>query len=134
MCGYDTAYAGDRGVETDDAVLAIADNEGRTIVTRDQTLANRANESLLLEGLDLEDMLAELANTGIHLAPADPPTRCGRCNGPLSPESHPIDRPDYAPSDPRTPCWVCDRCHRVFWKGSHWDDVVTRLASIEEVA
>lgn len=35
MCGHDTVYALDRGVEADDRLLAIAHEEDRTLVTRD---------------------------------------------------------------------------------------------------
>jgi len=37
MCNHDTAYAGDRGLEADDALLAVARDEERTVVTRRRT-------------------------------------------------------------------------------------------------
>lgn len=42
MCGYDTTYALDRGVEADDRLLEIAHDENRTLLTRDRQLAARA--------------------------------------------------------------------------------------------
>ena len=45
MCGHDTAYALDRGVEDDDALLAIAEAEGRTPVTRDREVAGPTTPS-----------------------------------------------------------------------------------------
>ncbi|TKX52332.1 hypothetical protein EXE45_19560, partial [Halorubrum sp. SP9] len=43
LCGYDAAYALDRGVEADDRLLDLAADEGRTLVTRDRELAARAD-------------------------------------------------------------------------------------------
>lgn len=45
MCGYDAAYALDRGVEADDRLLDIARAEDRTLLTRDRRLAARAQAS-----------------------------------------------------------------------------------------
>lgn len=41
MCGYDAAYALDRGVEADDGLREIAASEGRRLLTRDVDLAAR---------------------------------------------------------------------------------------------
>jgi len=43
MCGYDAAYALDRGLEADEDLLAVARDEGRQLLTRDRQLADRAS-------------------------------------------------------------------------------------------
>lgn len=132
MCSYDTVYAGDHGrdLETDDAVLALAQSDGRTIVTRDVDLATRAQASILLESRDVEVQLAELAESGVELTlPADP-ARCGACNGPLERVDPDTPTPEYAPDPDDETCWQCLDCGQCFWKGSHWDRVRETLSRV----
>ncbi|WP_280587754.1 Mut7-C RNAse domain-containing protein [Halorubrum sp. Boch-26] len=148
MCGYDAAYALDRGVEADDRVLSLAAAEDRTLITRDRELAARAVDALLLTERDVLDQLGEVAEAGLPVDLAESPTRCGACNGPVErvgPEGvdvDPDDRPEYVPDDvgasPATesdsavdaesrPAWRCGDCGRWFWKGGHWESVADRL-------
>jgi hypothetical protein len=128
MCGHDAAYALDRGVETDDAVAALAASEGRTLLTRDVDLAARTDGAILLETREIEAQLAELRAAGVDLALPATPARCGRCNGPLGPVPARVETPEDAPDPAETDVWRCERCGQHFWKGSHWDDVRRRLA------
>jgi uncharacterized protein with PIN domain len=151
MCGYDAAYALDRGVEDDDRVLSLAAAEDRILLTRDRELAARAVDrdpgSVLLTERDVVDQLREVAAAGLPVALADEPTRCGACNGPVERvgpggiDVDPDERPDYVPddvgpaaagdSDPDArPAWRCRDCGRWFWKGSHWASVAARLAEV----
>jgi uncharacterized protein len=133
MCGYDTVYAGDRGLEADDALVETARTERRTLVTRDVQLASRTDESILLESREVEEQLAELSAAGIDLSLADAPTFCGRCNGPLEPADSetPTSMPEYAPDPSDTDIWRCRDCGQYFWRGSHWDRVTRTLSRIE---
>lgn len=134
MCGYDAAYALDRDVEEDDRLLALAAEEGRTLLTRDESLAARADDALLLREREPMDQLGELRAAGVRLSLEGDPERCGRCNGPVAR----VDRsgagderlPEYVPEE--MPVWRCRRCGQFFWKGSHWTDLEERLESIEE--
>jgi len=140
MCGYDAAYALDRDAETDDAALALAEREGRLLLTRDAQLAARADRSLLLRSRDITDQLRELRAAGFELSLTEP-ARCATCNGELVrvPEpagAHADDREpgatsDYAPSPAEEPVWRCRDCGQYFWRGSHWDDVAARLDELE---
>ncbi|MFC7044974.1 Mut7-C RNAse domain-containing protein [Halobacteriaceae archaeon GCM10025711] len=131
MCGYDAAYALDRGVEADDGVLDIARDEGRTVVTRDVELAARADRSVLLRSRDVTDQLRELLDAGFALELTEP-ARCATCNGPLErlPDGGPT--PDHAPDTDETAVWRCLDCGQEFWRGSHWDDVEKRLAELRD--
>ena len=126
MCGYDAAYALDRGIEADDEILALAEAEDRLLITRDRELAARAERSLLLESKDVDDQLRELEMAGIELS-LDEPSRCAACNESLEPVSAGEETPEYAPDPDEQPVWCCPDCGQYFWKGSHWDDVETRL-------
>lgn len=125
MCGYDAAYALDRGIEDDDAILELAREEGRTLVTRDEELAGRAEDSILVESLDVTDQLRELREHGLDLSLSEP-ARCSDCNGRLVREAG--QPPDHAPDDKTV--WRCRECGKRFWKGSHWVSVEQRLETI----
>ncbi|ELY51199.1 DUF5615 family PIN-like protein [Natronolimnohabitans innermongolicus] len=138
MCGHDTVYAGDRDLEADDALLACATAEDRTLVTRDVDLAARADESgsILLESLEVDDQLAELSNAGVDLTLADEPRFCGRCNGRLeavdrAASSGAVETPEYAPAADETDVWRCRACGQFFWRGSHWERVERTLSRID---
>ncbi|SDJ53107.1 Mut7-C RNAse domain-containing protein [Natronorubrum texcoconense] len=134
MCNHDTVYAGDRGVEADDALLEIARAEDRTLVTRDVALAGRANDSILLESREVETQLAELADAGLALTLADEPAFCSRCNGSLEAVDRTASTPDYAPDPADIDVWRCRACAQHFWRGSHWDRVADTLAKIDGTA
>lgn len=127
MCGYDAAYALDRGVEADDAVHGLADREGRTLVTRDADLAARTEGAIHLSAHDVDGQLDELRAAGVRLSLPDRPQRCGRCNGGLERVDPTAETPGYAPDPSAKPVWRCERCGGCFWKGSHWEDVARRL-------
>lgn len=129
MCGHDAAYALDRGVEADDRVLALARAEGRTLLSRDVTLVERANGVLLTER-SVEGQLRELRAAGVELHAADEPTYCGQCNGSLRRLSADADVPDYAPAPDEIAVWRCRDCGQCFWKGSHWSRVEETLRNL----
>jgi uncharacterized protein with PIN domain len=148
LCGYDAAYALDRGVEADDRLLSLAASEDRVLLTRDRELAERASAAadadprsaaVRLTERDVIDQLREFDAAGFPVELADEPTRCGSCNGPVervageeSGGASPTDRPDYVPDDVGSvrPGWRCTECGQWFWKGGHWDDVAARLADL----
>ncbi|SDR12915.1 Mut7-C RNAse domain-containing protein [Natronobacterium texcoconense] len=134
MCNHDTAYAGDRGLEEDDALLETAREEERTVVTRDVALANRAVEepgSILLESRNVEEQLSELATAGVSLELAAEPRFCGRCNGPLEAVDESSDSPEYVPDTNAVDVRRCRSCGQYFWRGSHWDRVERTLSRVE---
>ncbi|MFQ3319684.1 MAG: hypothetical protein ACI8UR_002178 [Natronomonas sp.] len=128
MCGYDAAYAGDRGIEADDEIRREAEAEGRSLLTRDEALADRTEDAILLTKRDIEGQLAELEAADVRLELAAEPSHCGRCNGPLEAVPEDADTPDYAPDPAETDCWRCASCGQLFWKGSHWERVAETLA------
>ncbi|WP_137283424.1 Mut7-C RNAse domain-containing protein [Halorussus salinisoli] len=147
MCGYDTAYALDRearsaserpgeeersddprGIEDDDALLDLAESEGRLLVTRDAELARRA-DGLLLETKAVTDQLAELAAAGFALELSEP-ARCAECNAELEVVADGAATPEYAPDTDERRVWRCPVCGQHFWKGSHWESVEETLARL----
>ena len=131
MCNHDTVYAGDRGLEADDDLLAAARADDRTVVTRDVALANRADDAICLESREVEAQLSELVAAGVDLTLADEPEFCGRCNGPLERVDSTAATPEYAPDPSDIAVWTCRDCGQHFWRGSHWDRVAATLARIQ---
>lgn len=129
MCGYDAAYALDRSVEADDRIRELARDENRLLLTRDRSLAERAESALLLHCREVEDQLRELAVAGFDLS-LDEPSRCGQCNARLIPVEAGDATPEYAPAATDERVWRCPNCGQYFWKGSHWDDVAETLAKL----
>ena len=128
ICGYDAAYALDRGIEGDEALRALAAEEGRRLLTRDRDLAARTPGAVRLTEREVVDRLRELREAGVRLEPDDRPSRCGACNGPVERVGPGDDRPGYAPDE--GPLWRCLDCGQAFWRGSHWDEVAETLASL----
>lgn len=129
MCGYDAAYAPERGIEADDAILNLGRSEDRRVVTRDAPLAARADDPILVFGREIEEQLREVRAAGLTLELAEP-GRCSRCNGELETVKPVEDLPDDVPNPDEQTVWQCRACGQYFWKGSHWDDVAARLATV----
>lgn len=130
MCGYDAAYALDRGVEADDRLLAIAETEDRVLLTRDRQLAAQATGSILFESRDVRDQLRELHEAGYEITLASPPARCGHCNGRLDAVPADDPTPPSVPDPAVESIWQCRDCGQHFWQGSHWEDVRETLAGL----
>ncbi|MHC3437945.1 Mut7-C RNAse domain-containing protein [Natrialbaceae archaeon A-gly3] len=134
MCGHDTVYVGDEGIEADVAILEFAGEGGRTVLTRDVELASRAEESILLESRETEGQLAEVLEAGVELDLDDEPTYCGVCNGRLEGVGPTEPTPEYAPGPEDIAVWRCRDCGQCFWKGSHWDRVGETLTRVHAKA
>lgn len=121
LAGFDTCYDNHF---SDDAIAALAEHDGRIVLTRDRELLKRRAvvRGCYLHALQPAAQLRELF-TRLDLAPSMRPFRlCLRCNALL----HPLSADDAAS---RVPAGVrqrhrrfaeCGVCRRVFWEGSHW--------------
>jgi len=130
MCGYDAAYALDRGIEADDPIVALARTEERTLLTRDRGLAARTDDAVLLSAREPVEQLRELRAAGFRLELPDRPVRCSRCNGVVEAVDGDEPTPGYAPDPAGTDVWRCRDCGQCFWRGSHWADVAATLAEL----
>ena len=127
MCGYDTMYAGDEGLEADAAIRERAQTSGRTLVTRDRDLAASTEGALLLTDREIEGQLAELRDQGVDIDLPSEPERCSVCNGRVDAVD---ERPEHAPDGVRV--WQCRDCGQYFWKGSHWEQVQETIDTVSE--
>ncbi|MHB1374437.1 MAG: Mut7-C RNAse domain-containing protein [Thauera sp.] len=131
LAGFDTLY--DNHYE-DARMVAIAEHEGRIVLTRDRELLKRREltHGCFVHALKPEQQAAELFARLDLARSARPFSLCLECNMPLRAVAKAAVT-DRLPPDVRarhTRFSTCDRCQRVFWEGSHWRrmrNVVDRL-------
>jgi uncharacterized protein with PIN domain len=127
--GYDTALASQG--QPDAELLALAEAEGRALITRDRRLAHVAAANLravLLVGDDLDAHARALADAlGVDWTLA-PFTRCVVDNAPLRPATaEEVARMPAATRARPGPFNACPACGRLYWPGSHVKRMDARL-------
>jgi uncharacterized protein with PIN domain len=136
ISGYDTEY---RREADDDSLMEESSKTGRVLLTRDRELALRAKkrgiEAVLVDGEDDVAQLGDLAAAlGLELDPSC--SRCPKCNGPLTrvEKEQVRDRVPEASLEAFDVFWVCGICGGVYWRGSHWDQIVSTLEEAERLS
>jgi uncharacterized protein with PIN domain len=124
LMGYDTLSANSLGpgdTREDTALLRMAREEGRILLTRDRELARRGGEQAVF--LPMEDVMGQvraLASLGL-ITPGLAMDRCSLCNTLLRPATdEEVREADYVPAE--RGCLefsTCPSCRRIYWMGSH---------------
>lgn len=134
--GYDTLSANSfpaGNPREDTFLLSLAGEEGRMLLTRDHELARRGQSgAVLIRSDDVLDQVGQLAALGL-VTPMVVTSRCPLCNGLLSPATteQVASAASYAPADLQgIPFFWCRHCGRLYWEGSHGDDLQRRLATV----
>jgi uncharacterized protein with PIN domain len=134
--GYDTLSANSFPVgdpKEDTFLLSLALEEGRVLLTRDHELARRGkNRAVLIRSDDVLDQVGQLTALGL-VTPQVVTSRCPLCNSLLSPATaeQVASAASYAPADQQgIPFFWCRHCSRLYWEGSHGDDLQQRLSTI----
>jgi len=129
--GFDVRYSSKAG---DDELLNIARREGRTLLTRDTRLLGRAkavpvlritrqkwDEQVIqvLSAFDLKDEVRAFS-------------RCLECNRMLKPLAKEKAKNLVMPFvlENARAFALCPDCGRVFWKGTHFDDMRSKIGAI----
>lgn len=125
LLGHDTTYPRPLG---DVELGAIAQDEGRALLTRDRELAQRVSGAYRVKSDELEEQLLDVARR-FRLDLEESMTRCSVCNAELESVRKTQVKgrvPDgvYARQEE---FWRCASCGRFYWHGSHWDNVTVRL-------
>lgn len=126
ICGYDAEYLRDA---SDEELITRAVDEGRVLLTRDRLLHRKAVkagvEAFLVEGDDDAEKLASVSRRfSLKLDPNR--SRCPQCDAALIA----VDREAVQGKvPPRTfeaydEFWVCRSCGKVYWRGSHWRNII----------
>ena len=131
MAGFDTIY---RNTLNDAEVEAIAVDEARAVLTRDRELLKRRgiDYGCYVRAQKSEDQLREGVDRFRLAERMRPFTLCLSCNAPLRPvaKADVLDRLPPRVAATQDEFSTCDCCHRVFWKGSHWQRMAGVLDTI----
>jgi uncharacterized protein len=129
ILGYDTVY--DTALN-DHQLVRLARAEDRVLLTRDRELARRRGlRMLFVDGERLDDQIHQVL-TDLDLTPDRTFSRCPVCNQPL-------EVVDCETARARVPAYVasahtefscCPVCQRVYWRGTHWQQMDEHLRSL----
>ncbi|NIV39313.1 MAG: hypothetical protein GWN58_60840 [Anaerolineae bacterium] len=129
ILGYDTCFDPDMD---DHQLVRLARAEDRVLLTRDRKLARRPGlNAVFVTSQSLEAQIDQVL-TELNLEPEHSFSRCPVCNEQLAE----VDR--EAARD-RVPAYVartqksfraCPACQRVYWRGTHWQQMDEQLARI----
>jgi uncharacterized protein with PIN domain len=130
MAGFDTIYRND----IDDAdIEARVLEEERVALTRDRDLLKRrgVDYGCYVRALHAEERLREVAGRYGLAERARPFTLCLHCNAPLRAVARDevLERLPPMVRATQDDFRTCDRCGRVFWRGTHWQRMRTMLAA-----
>lgn len=121
MLGFDTLY--DNHFD-DDELVAIAEREGRILLSRDRELLKRRSitHACYPHALKPEQQLREIVERLDLARSAKPLSLCLHCNAPLRPvdKASVLDRLPPRVRENYERFSTCDQCGRVYWEGSHW--------------
>jgi len=121
MLGFDTLY--DNHFD-DDVIVAIAEQDGRIVLTRDRELLKRrtVTHGCYVHALKSEAQLREIVERLDLARSARPFALCLHCNAPLRAvdKADVLDRLPPRVREHYERFSTCDVCGRVYWEGSHW--------------
>jgi uncharacterized protein with PIN domain len=135
MLGFDCLYQNDY----DDAKLAaIADQEGRILLTRDRRLLMRKLivHGYCLRSLDSFEQLIEVIHRFELTDRTQPFHRCLRCNHLLEPvkKEAVLDRLEPLTKQYFDDFHICPDCQQIYWKGSHYERMVKVIEQVNETS
>ena len=139
MMGYDALFIN----EIDDRQLvAIGLKERRVVLTRDtqimqrRVVTNGRLEALLVRGDYIKDQLRQVVRTMNLDCEERQFTRCLECNQPLT-RRRKEEVKDLVPPyvfQTQSRFVECPSCHRIYWRGTHWQRMKRELGALMEEA
>lgn len=121
MAGFDTLYDNNY---MDGEIEQVAIGEGRIVLTRDRELLKRRGiaRGCYVHSIRAVDQFREIVRRLGLAGSMKPFTLCLKCNAPLreAARAEVVDRLPPSVRENHTEFSVCDKCHGIFWKGSHW--------------
>ena len=132
IMGYDTTFP---RTANDNELVRLALKQDRLLITRDSGFLLRRSvrlgqlRMLYVVADDLRGQLRQLIGE-LDLNLDSGFSRCLRCNEPLAPvgKAAVADRiPDYVARTQKS-FSQCSSCHRVYWPGTHWSNMMSELA------
>ncbi len=129
LLGYDTIYPGPL---EDKEMAAKAYDESRVLLTRDKDLASRVQKAVFVASDDLDVQLRTVAEN-LHLDMSQPLSLCSVCNVPIVEIERERVRDSVPPKvfELQKEFWKCPSCSRIYWRGTHWEDMLRRIRKLE---
>ena len=124
ILGFDSEYVSDIN---DSKLIEKAQNENRTIISRDRNLIDRAKKNEISSVYittedEIEQFLEILESTHLQFDEiSGDSARCTKCNSPTSQ----IDKLEIKNKIPprvleyHDKFWECDGCDQIYWEGTH---------------
>jgi len=132
MCGFDGVYANHL---SDPDIINIANTEKRIILTRDKGLLKNkiVTHGYWLRATNPKQQLQEVISRFDLINMIKPFSVCLACNGKIKKVAK-QDVVEQLP--PRTASnyqqfYRCQQCHKVYWQGSHYEDMQTFLQTLK---
>jgi len=134
LMGYNTFYANNE--MKDSELLQIAKKEKRIIITRDKELFIRGKKQNLkvikIKSTDLDIQLKHVLND-IRINKEAIFSRCSLCNTLINK----IDKDEIKNKVPekiykyKNLFWFCPKCGKIYWMGSHYNKIITKINEIK---
>jgi hypothetical protein len=128
--GFDTIYPD--ATTNDDAVLQMAHQEKRLLISRDKELIRRAKKAhvnvLEIHTTNLTEQLTQVLKE-IPMDAKKVLTRCTLCNTVL----HSIEKKEIKDNIPekvfetRDQFWHCSVCSKYYWMGTHYENMIEKI-------
>jgi uncharacterized protein len=132
MCGFDAAYRNDY---QDEELARVASQEVRILLTRDRGLLMRKaiTQGYCLHSLEPGKQLVEILERYALKRAIRPFQRCLRCNHTLQPveKAAILERLEPLTRQYFDHFHICPACQQIYWKGSHYEQMVEFLKSLQ---
>lgn len=131
ILGFDTLYYSK--IE-DSALLALAQKDGRVLLSRDNGLIEKSRniKTLFIESEDWNPQVGQVLDEFELWQEVRPYSRCIECNVELKdlPKKRAKNLVAAFVYERATSFAICPRCGRVFWKGTHHQDMEFKIEEI----
>ena len=117
LLGFDTLYF--RHIEDD---ILVKFSQQRIVLTKDRALAKRSKNIYLVQSKEIKKQLIEVLRH-FAISSCHPFTRCLIDNTLLQrvAKEHIINRLPPRIKQDFNQFWICPRCQRLYWHGSHYE-------------
>jgi hypothetical protein len=134
LFGFDTFYANSE--MEDEELLQVAKKEDRVIITRDKQLIARGKKEKLsvieVNTTDLDEQLT-LVLKNVDIDQKAILSRCSVCNTILD-EIEKSEVKNNVPKkifDNNEKFWFCSKCDKIYWMGSHYERILSKIEKIK---
>jgi uncharacterized protein with PIN domain len=136
ICGYDTFYLRNA---SDENLIQEAKKAKRVLLTRDKYLYRKSLKegliALYVEGeSDLERLSCVAKRFNMALDPKM--SKCPNCGDILevAEKEEITDKIPQGSLETYDEFWMCMSCRKVFWRGSHWKNIVKTIEEATKLA